>query len=227
MLRQRVQIVEFIHGSAVTIQALNSDVILHVPDGVYGIILGNIHADHWRFRHLVPENDCIIGPMCEFHFKGSAIPVGARFRILVPHIVTNVVANLAHIKVQHQRANHEAFVDAFPTPKFPPQDSKAVYYNVETEHIEISSPHFCKFLVTAEAINCCSRSVEMLVFSKMVPGSEPFADVRFYFGSPHFKYEDYRQVRCLFAFALQEKLKYFIWSQSFTQMQFSHQHLLL
>ena len=61
-----MQIVEIIHGSAVTIQALHSDVILHVPDGVYGIILGNIHADHWRFRHLVGRDDCIISPISEF-----------------------------------------------------------------------------------------------------------------------------------------------------------------
>ena len=92
----------------VTIQALHSDIILHVPDGVYGVILGNIHTDHWRFRHLVPERDCIIGPMCEFHFKGSEIPSRARFRILVPHIVTNVAANLDHIRVKHQGASHEA-----------------------------------------------------------------------------------------------------------------------
>ena len=86
-LKRRVQIVEIVHGSivtiqtlyslfyllgvlkhrvdsrdssAVTIQALHSDVILHVHDGVSGIILGNIHTDHWNFKHLVPENDCII-----------------------------------------------------------------------------------------------------------------------------------------------------------------------
>ena len=197
MLKQRVRIVEIIHGSAVTIQALHSDVILHVPDGVYGIILGNIHTDHWKFKRLVPKNDCIIGPMCEFHFHGSEIPVGARFRILVPHIVTNVAANMAHIKVKHQGVSHAAFVDAFPTPAYPRHDLKIVYYEVNTDYIEISSPHFCKFLVTAEAINCCSRSVEMLVFSKMIVGSASYADVRFYFGSPHFKYQDYRQVRSL------------------------------
>ena len=91
------------------------------------------------------------------------------------------------------------FVDAFPTARYPLQDSKAVYYDVNTDYIEISSPHFCKFLVTAEAINCCSRSLEMLVFSKMIVGSASYADVRFYFGSPHYKYQDYSQVRCLLA----------------------------
>ena len=50
VLKHRVQIVEIIHVSAVTIQALHSDVILHVPDGVYGIIRGKVHTDHWRFR---------------------------------------------------------------------------------------------------------------------------------------------------------------------------------
>ena len=86
-LKSKVQIVEIIHGSAVTIQVLHSDVILHVPDGVYGIIFGNVHTDHWRFTSTVHENDCIIGPICEFDLsKGSNIPDEAMFRIQVTHI---------------------------------------------------------------------------------------------------------------------------------------------
>ena len=87
VLKHRVQIAEIIHGSAVTIQALHSDVILHVPDGVYGIILGNIHTNHWKFANIVHEKDCIIGPICEFDLsRGSKIPNEAMFRIQVTHI---------------------------------------------------------------------------------------------------------------------------------------------
>ena len=178
-----------------TIQALHSDVILHVPDGVYGIILGNIHTDHWRFRHLVPEEDCIIGPMCQFLLKGSVVADGIRFMIQVPHIVKNIHELGEKVKVIH-RDNGVASKAKFITPR---QDPSEVYYSLNQRYVEISTPHFCKFLVTAEDAECCAGSMTLLTFAKMTSTeSGPMANVVAHFCSAHYLYDGYKQVNVYF-----------------------------
>ena len=117
------------------------------------------------------------------------------YKIEVPHIVPNISQMRDNIKVRHQHKSDDAFVDASLISSMQQAPNlQAVYYDVNVNYVEILTHQFSKFIVTAEAINCCSRSVEMLVFSKMIPGINPYADVRFYFGSPLYKYKDYRQV---------------------------------
>ena len=193
VLKHRVQIVEIIHGSAVTIQALHSDVILHVPDGVYGIILGNIHTDHWRFRHLVPKDDCIIGPICEFFFRGTDALKEEKFILNVPHVLSDARQARNKIKVKHRSQSNGTLSYARPYNRI--QNPEDVYYSCTSTHAEIHTPHFCEFFVTAEGINCCSRNAMMLAFSKMeMDDSGPLANVILYFGTVHYRYQDYRQV---------------------------------
>ena len=183
------------HGSAVTIQALHSDVILHVPDGVYGIILGNIHTDHWRFRHLVPENDCIISPICEFHFHGSNTQPKPKFTLLIPHIVVNIERTSQYIKVKFQMKQGEVLQKAKHFTLGAPVTAGEVFYKTHNGYIEILTDHFTKFFVTAKEIECCCHSALVLVFSKMNCESDPhIADVGVCFASLHYKTQDYLQV---------------------------------
>ena len=172
-----------------TIQALHSDVILHVPDGVYGIILGNIHTDHWRFRHLVGENDCIISPICDFNFKGSTLPEGSRFRIQVSHIVGDSGPQ-KQIKVKHGLTNE------FSAAKYITncdRNSEDVYFNCNSSKVDIYTRHFSKYIIYAENLNCCGKRVAMLGFSKM-PKSGRMATVILYFCSRHYMFEGYKEV---------------------------------
>ena len=192
ILKHRVQIVEIVHGSAVTIQMAQSDVILHVPDGVYGIILGNIHIDHWRFRHLVSENDCIIGPICEFFHKGAQVPEWARFCIQVPHIVKDISSMKGKIGVKHIQKGDISI--ALPlTPKQNPSD---VYYSHNDSFVEISTGHFCQFIPIAKGTNCCN-SASMIALSELELDESGchFAKIGIHFSSPHYDHlEDYRRV---------------------------------
>ena len=194
VLKHKAQIVEIIHGSAVTIQALHSDVILHVPDGVYGIILGNIHTDHWRFRHLVPEKDCIISPICEFHFCGSTLESPPRFKLLAPHIVRNIYVE---VKFQLKQGAVLQIAKRFTTEV--PATPSEVFYNVHNGHVEILTDHFTKFLVTAKEIECCCHSAAVLVFSKL---NREIADVRIRFASLHYEKQDYLQVNTIFFYSI-------------------------
>ena len=191
---------EIVHGSAVTIQALHSDVILHVPDGVYGIILGNIHTDHWRFRHLVPGKDCIIAPICEYVFKSSnESKRNATFRLQVPHIVKKFEEVRQNIEVKFQIRKNDPLRHAHPFRENRVQSPADVLYKLHKSDLEIFSCHFSKFFVTAKGIKCCCHSAGLLVFSKMVKQPNPLANLRVYFASLHYDIKDYLQVRMLFS----------------------------
>ena len=198
VLKRRIQIVEIVHGSAVTIQALHSDVILHVPDGVYGVILGNIHTDHWSFRHLVTKKECIIGPICEFHIHGSNIQSKKpKFRLQIPHIMRNIEALDESIQVKFQQKTGEALQNAKPLEGITASDG--VFYKLFSGHVEVLTDHFTTFIITAAEIECCCHSAAVLLFSGMNCESSPvIADIRLCFGSTHLKIKDYRSVNITF-----------------------------
>ena len=178
-----------------TIQALHSDVILHVPDGVYGIILGNIHTDHWRFSHLVGENDCIISPICEYFFKNrDKSRKQAIFRLQVLHIVDDIEDVRNRIEVQFQLRRNTSLVKAeeFHEKQLTSSD---VVYKLHQNHVEIFCGHFSSIIITGKAIQCCCKSTNIMVFSKIDQQDDPpIADVAMYFTSLHYKIKDYEQV---------------------------------
>ena len=192
VLKHRVHIVEIIHGSAVTVQALHSDVILHVPDGVYGIILGKLHTDYWRFGCLVGENDCIISPMYQFYWKGSEISLGKRFIVEIPHTVKNIFEIASKIQVIHRHKGISLQAKALTESPNPTE----TYYTLSQRRVKIYTPHFCKFLVTAKGTECCAESMTMVTFAKMrLTESGPMATVVAYFCSSLHICEGHQSVR--------------------------------
>ena len=221
VLRLRVQIVEIIRGSAVTIQALHSDVILHVPDGVYGIILGNIHTDHWRFTHLVKDTDCIIGPICDYHIFNSPRQASERknFIIEIPHIVMNIEEVNGKIQVMRQPGGSPVLIPIQPQLSENKAESNGAFFSVGKSHIKIFTPHFSRYIVTAKAINCCSGSAEMLIFSKMdMNGAQPLFHVNIYLCSLHYVLQDYSQV----CFGLIKRPAKFVLFTHTVQVNFYH-----
>ena len=97
---------KLVNGKDCVVQADNSQVKLKVPKGVNGAILSNIHSNHARFMHHIPENDCLLAPICEYHLQepyrelilGKKIkveilpqnPEDIKYMIEIPHIVKDV-----------------------------------------------------------------------------------------------------------------------------------------
>ena len=112
-----VQIVKLVKGEPCVVQAQNSQVKLQIPEGVHGAILANIHTNHARFVRHVPENNCLVSPICEYHLQqpyqenslsekyGFPIPPPlpelTKYRIEIPHIIKDVDKVRPHIRVRH------------------------------------------------------------------------------------------------------------------------------
>ncbi len=193
---------EVLQGAAMTVKEPYSDVILHVPSGVHGILYGMIHTDHSQFADLVPDEDCIVGPTYECHiqYKPGYGPPKEPFLLQIPHIVDNIYD--ADIGVQVQRDQNGMPQDALKAGECPHNLATAakVFYSIKGNHVDIFTREFSKFSLKAKA-NCCCNEINLAVFSKMIPPSTtgpgeplPEADIRVYLSSKTAKIKDYARV---------------------------------
>ena len=170
--------VKVLRGFPCIITPRNSGVNLHVREGLFGVILGNIYEKFSVFNHLIKESDCIVGPLCEFEFHSyDDISKGAWMKIEVPHIVRNPNVE-SRIKVISRDRYLECIEYAQRLePGEEPPDYENIYYCFHERHIEIFTHHLSQFIVYAENISleelatppsCCTRYLEILMFEKWI-----------------------------------------------------------
>ena len=124
-----MSIVKILHGSPCIIMLRHSKVILHVPKGLYGVILGNAHQET---DFIVRPIDRIVRPMyeCEFHSYDD-ISEGAWIKIEVPHIEGGIKVIY---KERYQRYIKYA-QKLEPGQELP--DRENVYYRSRERYVEI------------------------------------------------------------------------------------------
>ena len=203
-----VRVVKFVDGEPSIIQAENSQIKLHVPKGVYGAILANIHTNYARFLHHIPDDDCLVSPICEYHLQkpyqelilGKTIevkflkprPDGVKYRIQIPHIVKDVDKVQSLIRVRHGNLHNDVLLE-----KLSPQTQGGnISLDVNEEFVTINTNHFTGYIVTAKHINCCGKSANIHVFGSLrnIPKARPLATVKVYLSSIHSNIKDYQFV---------------------------------
>ena len=210
-----MRIVRLVNGEACAVQAKNSQVKLHVPKGVYGAILANIHTNHARFIHHVPEDHCLVAPICEYHLQppyqelvlGKKIkvnilkptPEDIKYQIEIPHVVRDVNNVRSQIRVRH--GNLHSGVPALE--KLSPKSrSGNISVDIGKEFVTINTNHFTGYIVSAKRINCCGQSAFAHVFGSLtnIPEAKPLATVKVYLSSVHGAIEDYQSVSIFLKF---------------------------
>ena len=202
-LQKLVQIVRIVKGEPCVIQAKNSQVKLHVPKGVHGTVLGKIHTNHTKFLHLIPDSECVVGPMCEYSIhpfiNGSQIHSTEQFLLQIPHVIQNLTEVGYQLKVQCVNLN--AGVTKLVKTQFEMElESEDSCYYADDKYINILTRHFSTFLVTAENIKCCAGSANIVLYGslKNFPDSKPTTTVKVYFSSVHSNIKDYEDVSISF-----------------------------
>ena len=207
-----MQIVKLVYGEPCVVQAENSQVKLHVPEGVYGAILANIHTNHARFMHHVPDDDCLVAPLCEYHLKepyremilDKKIKVEILqpslgdndYRIEMPHIVNDVSKVRPLIRVRH--GNLHSGVPALEKLS-PKQKDDSISFDIDEELVTIHTNHFSGYIVSAKGINCCAHSANLHVFASLrnIPNKKPLATMEVYLTRILYDIEDYKHVRII------------------------------
>ena len=197
-LHRIVQYLELIYGEACTVQAPNSDVKLHVPKGVHGAILLKIHTNHAKFMNHVHRNDCLVGPICEYHlqpFLNKSERQAGKFKIQIPHILKDIKKVRHQIRVSHGNLHSDSPLKV--ERKLMNYSRGGVYYDIDKYYVTIYTSHFTGYIVTAEGIQCCAQSANTHFFGSIrkIPGTEPLARLKVYFSSIHTDITDYKEVR--------------------------------
>ena len=182
---------KLIRGRSCTIRGTDSDTLLHIPQGVYAALLGNIHTNPRKFLHHIPRNDCHVAPICEYHlqpFIGKIIPKDTKYKICVPHVVRNVDEAQSCIRIRHGDIHKGILLPVYKLEKD--------RYEIDEKYVNIHTSHFSGYIVTAEGINCCSKSANALLFGSLMNNKEmgPSVTVKIYLSSIHSQITDYKAV---------------------------------
>ena len=191
VLEGTVDVVRIISGTSCTVQGTNSETLLHVPEGVFAALLGNIHTHSSKFSQHIPRDDCLVAPICEYHlqpFLGRTLPLHATYKLQVPHIVRDLLGVRKHIRVRHGDLHGNAVLAVYKLEK-----NK---FEIDEKYVTIYAKHFSGYIVTAEGINCCSKSANMLTFGLLAnnPEEGPLVTVKIYLSSILSKIKDYQEV---------------------------------
>ena len=178
MLQRSWDIVKLIKGRPCIVHGPDSETLLHVPEDVYAVLLGNIGIYSHKIKHHIPRNDCLVTPICEYHlqpFNGRRTPVCTKFKLRVPHILRKISQVKDSIRIRYGDVRGIATLPLLERNNF----------EIDEKYLNISISHFSGFIVTAEGINCCSSSANMILYGSLANSSEmgPLVTVRAYLGS--------------------------------------------
>ena len=194
VLHKTGYIVKALKGRGCIIQDRNSEVKLHVPDGVKGIILAKVYTDHASFLKYISKSDCIIGPICEFRvhqFNSEVVSSHSRYKIQIPHIVKDVKNVRQFIRVRHFNSDGNIQRENMDT-----DPEIGIQYDIDEKYVTIHTNHFSVFIITAEGVNCCASSASAHIFGSLrsIPQAAPLVSVKIYFSSILYMIEDYISV---------------------------------
>ena len=189
-MRKKLDIVRIVKGNSATIRAFGSDVVLRTPKNLYAVILGNIHVNHAPFQHLVPANECIVGPICEYSvhplINSPTRSSELMYQLQIPHIIKDIETVKHCIRVRP--GNLRSQVQGLKLACEPMESRNAkVWYEVGKHFITVHTSHFSGCIVTLDGINCCSGSANVLLFGCLSNTStdDPLATMKVYMSSAH------------------------------------------
>ncbi len=182
-----------------TLTAPNSGVSLHVPKTT-ATILCHIHTSPSAFLDIIPDSECLIGPIPEFHSIVHGVNdsyLDTWYTIRIRHCIQNK-DKLKHIRVRHgdiYKTGQFSMVPCHTTDLKNIDASIDCYYHADTEYVTIHTRHFSQFICTT-CEKMCDGKAKTFLFGSHLPVEVPFmiTNVRVYVCSPLYDIEDYRKV---------------------------------
>ena len=75
-------------GYSKTLQGDGSDVSLTTHNGAHRVFMTRVHTDHSRLNEVIPDEDCLVGPLVEAEYIPLSLDTSDGVHILrVPHYV--------------------------------------------------------------------------------------------------------------------------------------------
>ena len=191
-------LVSIIKGKT-TLQAPDSDVVVTVPDGVRALLSQKVHSEFSQFRDIIPENECMIGPVVELYLQHQSEVHSRRkkYIIKIPHYL-ETKDQLSSIKVRCGDVNKGIpFIEL--RRKFTSCDVMP-YYEVDSTHIIISTDNFSQFICTDCGRKESCHNIMVFAFGSIDQQEQKEISrvkVKVFLCSPLYKIGDFKKV-CAF-----------------------------
>ena len=182
-------------GAAITLQDSKSAVSVDVPKDVKGTFWQKIHTEFSKFKKVVPEEECFVGPVVELHLKPFKKEEDGphQYIIRIPHCLTSK-QQLSSVKVRRGDNRRKKPFKELPS-KIPSKDAAACY-EVDYKYITIYTTHFCQFVCSA-CQNPCGSYIMGFPFGATSPDDDDddtTATVMMYLCCPLYNIDDFRWV---------------------------------
>ena len=133
--------VTLIKGDALTLQEPHSDVSVDIPAGIEGTFWRKFHTEFSRFLHIVPDEECFIGPVVELHLKPFPDEENGQpqYRIKIPHCLqTEEEMSLVKVRCGDTRRK----IPFYKLQKKQEASGKLPYYEVDEHYVIVHTDHF-------------------------------------------------------------------------------------
>ena len=179
-----------VNGRGGILQGAHSDVWLNIPEGLRGVVYGCVHTDPWPFLNAIPDNECLVAPIVEYHFTPDRCRQNKNkmFVVKIRHCVKEP-SDLSGIVIRHGDIHNNLEFETAPTP--------ACFYEVDEQFITIYTTGFSQFICTRPGcVQSCVGQAKAFVFGKILPytSQAPVASLRLYVCSPLHDIKDYENV---------------------------------
>ena len=166
-----------VFGQGGVLKCPDSAVELLIPAGLSGFVMGHIHTDVKPFIHAIPNEECVIAPVVEYHVTMKTLKAkSSRFQIKIPHCLTKP-EDLETVVVRHGYIHTNRKFEKLPLP--------ASFFELDEKFITIYTSSFSQFICTSCNRTCYGQG-KAFVFGNILqyPDKRPTASVRLYVCSP-------------------------------------------
>ena len=173
---QRQWVATVTQGKGRTLQGDGSDVSLTIPAGVHGVYMTRVHTEHSRFINVIPDDECLVGPLVEVahHAPSDEVKeIADPYVLKIPHCIRDQ-KNWRFIKVRSGSIYKQQ-----PFRELPSYDGckGESYFKIDRHFITVYTYHFCHFTCTMCKKSCPAAARVFLGGSLSSSSSDNRTDV--------------------------------------------------
>ena len=159
--------VAVINGESTTLQDLHSEVSVDIPSGIKATLWQKIHTEFSRFLHIVPDDECFIGPVVELHLKPFPDKESGQrqYRIKIPHCL-QTEEERSYVKVRSGDLGKK--IPFLEMQNKQGSSGKIPCYEVDEHHIIVHTNHFSDHICSA-CFPSCFSNITAYPFGNLFP----------------------------------------------------------
>ena len=124
----------------------------------------SIHLDRSQFAKVIPNNECLVAAIPEFHsFPERTLPDNKFYQIKLEHCLKSAEERKLLIVRQGCLRTRDKFEEI---PYFPQATGDAAFYEVDERYITIYTHHFTEFICTV-CNKVCKQRARLLIFGSL------------------------------------------------------------